>query len=123
MKLVKSSLWFALIAGTVWFALCVLATCLDLRHGFNALLLNALLTADLMTWLMAKLPEAKLSHYLGNEVEVVGLLLASWSGALIWFNLAYYLWHGLLWRYGKKVLGAVPAIALRLFPNLLTRRV
>lgn len=96
MKVFRSLIWYALIGGSAWFALCLLATCLDYKLGFMLLLFNGLPAADILVYAFDKVTEARLLTYLGADAEVVGLLLASWLGALIWVGLGYSLGRWLI---------------------------
>lgn len=104
MKVFRSLIWYALIGGSAWFAFCVLATCLDYQFGFMLLLLNGLPAADMLVYLFDKLTEARLQAYLGADTEVVGLLLASWLGSVIWVSLGYSLGRWLVLPLMQKYL-------------------
>ncbi len=113
MKTLRSSLWFALLYGSAWFFLCVLATCLDCKAGFAALLFNGLISVDLLLGLAEKISEQQLNVYLGSEVVVSGVLLASWLGAILWASIVFWVWHWLLQRYWHKLLQFAQALYVK----------
>lgn len=119
MKTLRTSIWFALLTGTIWFALCVLATCLDYKAGFSALLFNGLISVDVLLSLSERLTESQLNLYLGSELVVTGVLLASWLGAIVWAWLIFWGWRWLVQRHWTKL----QQFLLQLFSKHLARRI